>query len=152
VDPVVRSRDLPRAADRPEDHGQALARPDHDVRLHPAAHHQILLLIISEATQQALLGDDFSITNALLVIITLVVLDRGLDWLQHRSPLVSRATQSLPVVLVADGDPLQEVLDREKIDVADVLQEARSSQGIDQLDQIRYAVLERSGTISIVPK
>lgn len=112
----------------------------------------ILLLIISEATQQALLGDDFSITNALLVVITLVVLDRGLDSVQHRSPVVSRVTQSLPVVLVADGDPLQEVLDREKVDVKDVLQEARTSQGIHQLDQIRYAVLERSGAISIVPK
>lgn len=39
----------------------------------------VLLLIIGEATQQALLGEDFSFTNAMLVIATLIVLDVGLS-------------------------------------------------------------------------
>lgn len=45
----------------------------------------VLLLIISEATQNAMLGQDFSLTNAFIVIITLVTLDIGLSLLKRRS-------------------------------------------------------------------
>lgn len=45
----------------------------------------VLLLIVAEATQQALLGDDFSVTNALLIITTLFVVDNGATWLKRRS-------------------------------------------------------------------
>ena len=41
----------------------------------------LLLLVVSEATQQALLGDDFSLTNAALVILTLVAVERTADFL-----------------------------------------------------------------------
>ena len=44
----------------------------------------VLLLIIGEATQQALLGNDFSITYALIVITTLVGIDIGLSLLKQR--------------------------------------------------------------------
>lgn len=40
----------------------------------------VLLLIIGEATQQALLGDDFSVTNAILIISTLIAIDVGFSW------------------------------------------------------------------------
>lgn len=46
----------------------------------------LLLMIIGEATQQALLGDDFSLVNAVLVIITLIVIDVGLSLLKLRHP------------------------------------------------------------------
>jgi uncharacterized membrane protein YcaP (DUF421 family) len=46
----------------------------------------VLLLIIGEATQQALLGDDFSVTNAFVVVGTLVALNLLLDSLKRRSP------------------------------------------------------------------
>ena len=50
----------------------------------------VLLLIISEATQQAMLGQDFSVTNALLVIVTLVMLDIGLSLLKRRSKTIDK--------------------------------------------------------------
>ncbi len=46
----------------------------------------VLLLVIGEATQQALLGNDFSITNAVIVIVTLLGLDLGLSLVQSRFP------------------------------------------------------------------
>ena len=45
----------------------------------------VLLMIIGEATQQALLGDDFSMTNSMLVIVTLIVIDVGLSLAGRRS-------------------------------------------------------------------
>ena len=111
----------------------------------------VLLLIIGEATQQALLGEDFSIVNALIVIATLMGLDLGLSLVKQRWPRLDPVLDSTPLVIVADGRLLEERARRERIDVEDVLAAARDTHGLERLDQIRLAVLERSGGISIVP-
>lgn len=111
----------------------------------------VLLLIISEATQQALLGDDFSITTAALAVLTLVSLDRVADLLKSRSTAFSRLAEGAPLVLVEHGRPLQERLRKEHISTDDILASARKSQGLLRMDQIEYAVLESSGGISIIP-
>ena len=112
----------------------------------------LILLVFSEATQQAILGEDFSITHAALVIATLLVLDRGSDYLSWRFPKFRRATESMPVVLVENGVLLAEVLRKEHLSIDDVLTAARETQGLERVDQIKWAVLETSGGISIVPK
>jgi uncharacterized membrane protein YcaP (DUF421 family) len=112
----------------------------------------VLLLIISEATQQAMIGQDFSITNAILVITTLVGAERGLTWVQHRFKSVDRLLDGLPLVLVEDGKPFEDRLKQERVDISEILAAARQTQGLARLDQIKYAVLEQSGGISIVPK
>lgn len=112
----------------------------------------VILLIVGEATAQALLGEDFSITNAALVIGTLLLLDRLANWLGWRFPRFDRATESLPVVLIENGNVLEEVLRKEHLDVHEILASARETQGLERLDQIKWAVLETSGGISVVPK
>jgi uncharacterized membrane protein YcaP (DUF421 family) len=112
----------------------------------------VLLLIVSEATQQGLLGEDFSITNAVIVIITLVGLDIILSTVKRHVPSLDRVLEGAPVVLVEDGEPLAERMGKARVEVEDVLREARSTQGLERLDQIKYAVLERGGDISIIPK
>lgn len=112
----------------------------------------VLLLIISEATQQALLGQDFSITIAVLVIVTLVGMDRLADFLGWRFPKIGRIIDGTPVVLVERGRPLPERMREYHIEMDQVLQEARITQGISSVDQIDYAILERSGAISVIPK
>jgi uncharacterized membrane protein YcaP (DUF421 family) len=111
----------------------------------------VLLLVISEATQQALLGQDFSITTATIVITTLLVLERGLDWLSWRSPRVRRWTESVPVLLVADGTPDARALAENHLDIDDVVTAGREQHGLAGLDEIRWAVLETSGGISVIP-
>jgi uncharacterized membrane protein YcaP (DUF421 family) len=112
----------------------------------------ILLLIISEATQQAMLGDDFSVTTAFLVIITLVGIDILLSVCKQRFPRVERWLDGLPMVIVENGRPLQDRMAHCRIDEHDVLTAARERQGLERMDQIKYAVLEVSGGISIIPK
>ena len=112
----------------------------------------VLLLIIAEATQQAMIDDDNSMTNAFLIIVTLLALNIGFSLLKQRSPLVDRLIDDVPVLIVADGTPLTERMDRSRVDERDILQAARESQGLARLDQIQYAVLERDGSISVVPK
>jgi uncharacterized membrane protein YcaP (DUF421 family) len=117
-----------------------------------SAFDAVLLLIISEATQQALLGEDFSVTAAVVVIAMLIATDRVFDAFEWRFDRVSKLTQSVPLVLVVDGQPVEEHLRRSHVRVDDVLSKARMHHGLERLDQIRYAVLEQSGGISVIPR
>jgi uncharacterized membrane protein YcaP (DUF421 family) len=112
----------------------------------------LLLLIISETTQQAMVRDDHSMTNAFLLIITLVGIDIGLSLAKQRSPVVEKWLDGLPVVIVADGKPLKEQMRAQRVDEEDVLAAARLTQGLQRMEQIKYAVLERAGGISVIPK
>jgi uncharacterized membrane protein YcaP (DUF421 family) len=112
----------------------------------------VLLLIISEAIQQALIGNDNSMTNAGLIVLTLAGLNVVLSVLKQRSKRVEKVLEDVPLVLVAEGRVLKERMDKVRVDEDDILEAARSLHGLERLDQIRYAVLERSGDISIIPQ
>ena len=112
----------------------------------------ILLLIISEAVQQGMLDGADSLTNAFLVVLTLVGADIGLSLLKERSRRLEKLLDGVPTVIVADGRPLAEVMQRARVDEADVLQAARQQQGLARLDQIQYAILERTGGITVIPR
>lgn len=111
----------------------------------------VLLMVIGEATQQALLGDDFSLTNAVLVIATLIAIDIGLSLIKQRFTWLARVLDGGPTVLVEHGRLLPERLKRARLDAEDVLEAARSAQGIVELRQIRFTILERNGKISVIP-
>jgi uncharacterized membrane protein YcaP (DUF421 family) len=112
----------------------------------------VLLLIIAEATQQGLIGNDFSVTKVILVVTTLVGIDIALSILKDKFPLLDKWVEGVPLVIVEDGKPLMERMQRARVDEQDVLMAARVHQGVQRMDQIRYAVLERTGEISIIPK
>ena len=112
----------------------------------------VLLLIIAEATQQGLLGNDFSLTNAFLTILTLVGIDTGLSLLERRSQTVNKLVNGVPLVIVEDGKPLQSHMNKARISADDVLEMAREQQGVERMEQIKYAVLERTGGISVIPR
>jgi uncharacterized membrane protein YcaP (DUF421 family) len=112
----------------------------------------VLLLVIGEATQQALLGDDFSITNALLLITTLMGINQLLSWLKERSPLFEDVVESVPLILVDNGTLFKDRMKKVRIDEKDILEAARTNHGLARMEQIRYAVLERNGIISIIPR
>lgn len=112
----------------------------------------VMLLIIGDATQQAILGNDFSMTTAFLVVATLIVIDVGLSIAKQRHPFVARLIDGMPMVLVENGNPLRDRMRRARISMDDVMQSARESHGLERLDQIKFAVLEISGGISIIPR
>jgi uncharacterized membrane protein YcaP (DUF421 family) len=111
----------------------------------------VMLLIISETTQQAMIRDDHSLTAAFLLIVTWVGVDIGLSLAKQRSKWLENLLDGIPVIIVADGRPLPERMRAERVDEDDILSAARHLRGLERMDQIRYAVLERSGGISIIP-
>ena len=111
----------------------------------------VLLLIIAETTQQALLGDDFSLANAIVLILTLFTVDILLSYLKTWLPGIARLVDGVPTVLISRGEPDVRALHRARIAIEDILEAARQQHGLERLDQIKFAVLEIGGNISIVP-
>jgi uncharacterized membrane protein YcaP (DUF421 family) len=112
----------------------------------------VLLLIIAETTQQALVADDASITGAFLLIVLLVGADVLLSLVKRWSPRIDRLLEGQPLVILRAGVPLSARMHMERVDEEDILSAARETRGIDRLEDIERAVLERNGGISIMPR
>lgn len=111
-----------------------------------------LLLIISEATQPGLMGQDSSLMNSMIVITTLLGLDTLVGRISDRVPMLQQILQDTPLILIEEGKVLQDRLDKEGVDLEEIMAAARQAHGLERLEQIKYAVLERTGGISIIPK
>lgn len=112
----------------------------------------VLLLVIGEATQQALLGDDFSVTNAVLVIVTLLSIDIGFSLLKRRSKRIGKLIDGGPTIVVENGMYLRRRMYEARVEEDDIMQAARLAQGLESVDQIKFAIIERNGKISIISK
>jgi uncharacterized membrane protein YcaP (DUF421 family) len=111
----------------------------------------VLLLIISETTTDALIGEDYSLTASMIMISTLVGADLLFSLLKERSKGLDRFIDGAPLVIVDHGKLLQERMKKSRVDEEDVLEAARLIHGLENLKQIKYAVLEKDGSISIIP-
>jgi uncharacterized membrane protein YcaP (DUF421 family) len=111
----------------------------------------VLLLVIGGATQRALLGQDYSVTTAMLVIATLILVDVGLSLLMRSFPALTRIINGAPMIVVEHGKPLTRRLGWARISAEDVMVAARHLHGLERLEDIKFAILEANGKISIVP-
>ena len=113
----------------------------------------VLVIIIGQSTQLALLGDDYSVTNALLLVLTLVGTHLTLAAVKAR---VGGAERWLgggpPLVVAAHGRLLERRAARAGVDESDVLLAARELHGITRMSEVGYAVVERTGAITIIPQ
>ena len=112
----------------------------------------VLTLIISEAVQQALIDNDNSITNAVLLVTTLVGLNIAFSLLKQRSPRIDRWVEGCPVIIVQRGKLLNDRMRMERVDEAAILEVAREERGLRSRKEIDYAVVEPDGHISIIER
>jgi uncharacterized membrane protein YcaP (DUF421 family) len=112
----------------------------------------VLILILSETTQAALIDNDNSMTNTILLIATMLGLDVVLSIVKHRSHRVERIMDGAPIVLFDHRGLNNHAMDYERVDREEILNAARHLRGLANLGEIEYAVLEPTGDITIVPK
>lgn len=112
----------------------------------------VLLLIISETTQEAMIDGDHSMTQGFLLILTLVGTSILLSFLKVRFPAVERWLEGMPVVIVEDGRLHRDRMARARVGEDDLLVAARQQHGLETMAQIKHAVLEANGKISIIPR
>jgi uncharacterized membrane protein YcaP (DUF421 family) len=111
----------------------------------------ILLVIIGDLIQQGVTQDDYSVTGMLLAGGTIALLTVLVSYANFRIPFVRPVLEGQPVIVVEDGSPIKRNLDRNRITHEELLAAARL-QGIASLDDVRWAVLETSGSISFIEK
>lgn len=112
----------------------------------------VLVLLIAETSQNALVGPDGSVTNAVVLIATLILTDVGLSMAKARARWIALLIDGAPTVLIRNGIIDTEAMTRARVSLDDILQCARIQNGLLTIEEVDYAVLETSGTISIVPR
>lgn len=112
----------------------------------------VLLLIISETTQQAMIDDDHSITNCFLLIVTLVGASIALSWLRQSSKTAAKWLEDVPLIIMENGRMHRDRMHQVRVDEEDIMAAARELQGLERLDQIKFAIVESNGHITIIPR
>ncbi len=109
-----------------------------------------LVLLAANALQPAMTGADQSLTGGIIIIVTIFALNRLVAEARVRIPLVKRFLEFEPTVIGREGRWLKEELEKQGVDVDDV-EAALREHGLERADQMKLAVLEEDGSISIVP-
>jgi uncharacterized membrane protein YcaP (DUF421 family) len=110
----------------------------------------ILLVVLGDLVQQGITQSDQSVTGTLIVISTITLLSVGVSWVSFRSGRVRLVTEGEPIVLVQDGQIIERNLRRERLTRGDIEEEARRQQ-VASLGDVRWAILEKEGSISFIP-
>jgi uncharacterized membrane protein YcaP (DUF421 family) len=110
----------------------------------------ILLVVMGDLVQQSVTQSDYSVTGALIVISTILLLTVFVSWVNWRFRSMRSVLEGQPVVLVENGKMIERNMKRERITVEDIESEGRLQQVTD-IAGMRWALLETSGQISVIP-
>jgi uncharacterized membrane protein YcaP (DUF421 family) len=109
----------------------------------------VVLLIISNVVQNALIGNDNSLGGGLVGAATILVLNALLAWVTYRSKRVQRIVEHAPTILVRHGQILWANLERERLSLSE-FHAALRREGIVTVDGLRYVLLEHDGHLSVI--
>lgn len=109
----------------------------------------LVIVLISEAAQNALVGEAKSVPEALLLVGTILFWSYALNWLSFRFPALSKLTGGSPLPLVEHGRPNRPNLRRALITEDELMGQLRE-QGVDDLAKVKLAQLEGDGKLSVV--
>jgi uncharacterized membrane protein YcaP (DUF421 family) len=110
----------------------------------------VVLLLIANAVQNAMVGPDTSLTGGVLAAVVLLALNTVVARLRLRWPRLRRMIEGSPTLLVLHGEVLAEHLRREGLD-QETLEAALREHGVADLAGVEMAALEIDGSISVVP-
>jgi uncharacterized membrane protein YcaP (DUF421 family) len=111
----------------------------------------VVVLLIANAVQNAMVGPDTSLEGGLVAAVTLLVANAGVARLRMRSARVRQLVEGVPVVLVQHGELVAANLAREGITEQEVEAAIREHGEVGDLSEVALAVLETDGSVSVVP-
>ena len=109
----------------------------------------VIVFLIGGIIILATTGADRSMTNCMTAIMTAGGMHRLVSWAKTRSSRIGAFVDGTPLVLINDGSYVHKIMDGMRIDPEDIMAAARGK-GIDSIRDVKYAILERNGTISII--
>lgn len=110
----------------------------------------VLLLLIANAVQNAMVGNDTSLAGGLWAALILLLLNVGFARLRMRWPKLRHLVEGSPTLLVLHGKPIQAHLQSEGLD-EELLETALREHGLAEMKDVEMAVLEIDGSISVIP-
>jgi len=111
----------------------------------------VVILLIANAVQNAMVGSDVSLQGGILAAFVLLVVNRLVAMVRLRGGRFGRLIEGTPTVLVQNGEFVEPHLRKEGIERDELVMAAREH-GISSIKQVKLAVLEVDGSISIVPE
>ena len=112
----------------------------------------IMLVMIGDLVQQGITQNDFSITGLMLVGGTVTLLTVAVSYSGFKFPFLRPLLEGEPVIVLQDGKPIERNLRRNRITVEELAAAARQQEGIGSLDEVDWAVLETSGSLSFIKR
>ena len=109
----------------------------------------LLLVTLGDIVQQGVTQEDYSLTGSALALSTFAFWITVLTWITWKSDRGRRILEGVPIVLVRDGEPVDRALAVERMPLDEVLEAARQ-EGVEDIADIKVAVLEVNGRISII--
>jgi uncharacterized membrane protein YcaP (DUF421 family) len=111
----------------------------------------VLVLLVANALQPAMTGPDTSLSGGLVLIVTLLLINRLLALVRRRFPVLDSLINPEPTVIARDGHWVEKGFDKEDLSLEDA-QMALREHGVEKVEDVRLAVLEEDGSISVVAK
>jgi uncharacterized membrane protein YcaP (DUF421 family) len=111
----------------------------------------ILLIVLGDAIQQGLTQDDYSVTGAVIAVSTIAALQVATSYISFRSKKARVVLEGRPIVIMQDGRVIEKNLRRERMTPEELAEEMRLQQ-IASFDDVQWAILEPSGSISFIEK
>lgn len=111
----------------------------------------VLLVVLGDLIQNGVTQSDMSMTGVTIAISTFVLLTVFSSYLGFKSPRARRVLQGEPLIIVQDGKLIERNLRGERLTLDDVMEKARGNE-IESLEEIKFAVVEASGTMSFLKK
>ncbi len=109
----------------------------------------LVIVVIADAAQNGMAGDSRSITEALLLITTIVLWDFFLDWLGFRSTFIGRFLTPTPLLLIENGKFIKKNLDKEFLTEDEVYSQLRQ-EGLEDESSVKQCFLESNGHFSVL--
>ena len=109
----------------------------------------IVLIVIGDLIQQGVTQNDFSLTGAILAVVTIAFLAVAMSWAAYLWPRAERLLEGEPIVIVRDGEILDENLRRNRMTASEIEAEMRLA-GIPRLSEVEWGILETQGKVSFI--
>jgi len=111
----------------------------------------VLLLVLSNAIQNSMNGGDNSLTGGLISALTLVLVNSAISIATYRSKRLEALVEGRPQILIHNGRLYEQVMRDAKL-TRHELNSALRQGGCECVEDVRTAVLENNGSISVVPR
>ncbi len=111
----------------------------------------VLLLVLSNAVQNAMNAGDNSVTGGVISACTLVLINYLVGFATFKSKKLETLIEGQPVVLIHHGKLYPEAMEREKLTHHE-LNAALRAAGCTHIEEVHYAILENNGQITVLPK